>query len=399
MTIPANIERLPRLIERAKASLDRATTAAEVLDARREATIAVTAAEFASRLAKAAKAHETVKAAARKFKADAMEIENRADCRIADEYDAAQERGEIRTQESGRPKSVPNGNTYATLTDIGLTRKQVHQARQIRDAEKKKPGAIRKMLDEKVEAGEEPTRADVKRTVKSVINPDAKPRKQSKPKKESKPRSGPQPNRRKNEQSKENFAACLVLDQNYSYEKAAVEAGVGSIQIVKTAVPYEQGRRAGRMEADRSDLSATAQEKFDSAIRRYQEQIDVAAEVRIREECVKWIDNTGLPLWIKKLEQLEARLLRLRDRKGVFSAADFRKIKACLDPQSAGEDLKERLRPEAFILFNNMREVLVSRADAPTPQYEGPRTRAEAEALKRKNAEEDAAVRRAKKAS
>jgi hypothetical protein len=49
------------------------------------------------------------------------------------------------------------------VTDIGLNRKQVHEARQIRDAEKRTPGMIQKALDAKLEAGEEPTRADVKR--------------------------------------------------------------------------------------------------------------------------------------------------------------------------------------------------------------------------------------------
>jgi hypothetical protein len=58
----------------------------------------------------------------------------RAKSRIADEYDAADVQGQ------GRPKKVPDGNVFqepkATLADIGLTRKQVHEARRIRDAEK-----------------------------------------------------------------------------------------------------------------------------------------------------------------------------------------------------------------------------------------------------------------------
>lgn len=72
-------------------------------------------------------------AAAYRAQADALEIESRAKRRLADEYDAAQERGEV---SSGRPKSLPDGNTSPTVADIGLSSKQVHDARLVRDAEK-----------------------------------------------------------------------------------------------------------------------------------------------------------------------------------------------------------------------------------------------------------------------
>lgn len=59
--------------------------------------------------------------------------------RLADEYDAAQDRGEVA---SGRPKSLPEGNTSATQSDIGLSAKVVHEARQFRDAEVAEPGIV-----------------------------------------------------------------------------------------------------------------------------------------------------------------------------------------------------------------------------------------------------------------
>lgn len=65
--------------------------------------------------------------------------------RIADEYDAAQERGEVATD--GRPKTVPDGNGKATAADIGLSRKGIHEARMIRDAEKAQPGIVRRVAD------------------------------------------------------------------------------------------------------------------------------------------------------------------------------------------------------------------------------------------------------------
>ncbi|MBX4966862.1 hypothetical protein [Rhizobium binae] len=74
--------------------------------------------------------------------------------KLADEYDAAQERGEVASK--GKPVNVPDGNIKATVEDIGLSRKDVHEARQIRDAEAADPGIVRRTLDEKLASGEEP---------------------------------------------------------------------------------------------------------------------------------------------------------------------------------------------------------------------------------------------------
>jgi hypothetical protein len=65
-----------------------------------------------------------------------------AKMRLADEYDAAQERGEVAPQ--GRPEKVSDENLLPTVADIGLTKGQVHEARQIRDAEKADPGIVRR---------------------------------------------------------------------------------------------------------------------------------------------------------------------------------------------------------------------------------------------------------------
>jgi len=60
--------------------------------------------------------------------------------RLADEYDAAQERGEIKGNGGARNFTVPNENSeLPNAADIGLSRKTVFEARQIRDAEKADP--------------------------------------------------------------------------------------------------------------------------------------------------------------------------------------------------------------------------------------------------------------------
>lgn len=56
--------------------------------------------------------------------------------RLADEYDAAQERGEVSGHGGDRKIKVPDAN----LENIGLTKRDVHEAREIRDAEEADPG-------------------------------------------------------------------------------------------------------------------------------------------------------------------------------------------------------------------------------------------------------------------
>lgn len=60
-------------------------------------------------------------------------IESEAKRRLADEYDSAQDRGEV--QRHGKVE-VSEGNLKpATLSNIELSKKEVFDARQIRDAE------------------------------------------------------------------------------------------------------------------------------------------------------------------------------------------------------------------------------------------------------------------------
>jgi hypothetical protein len=70
------------------------------------------------------------------FSQDALEIEALAKRRLADEYDAAQERGEVSSQRR-HPSHVPDENMRAASADLGLTRKDIYEARQIRDAEER----------------------------------------------------------------------------------------------------------------------------------------------------------------------------------------------------------------------------------------------------------------------
>lgn len=92
--------------------------------------------------------------------------EARAKMRLAEEYDAAQERGEIaKSGFKGNQWSVPEENAPPTAAEIGISRKDIHEARQIRDAELAEPGVTARVVGEIVSRGEEPTKARVNREI------------------------------------------------------------------------------------------------------------------------------------------------------------------------------------------------------------------------------------------
>lgn len=157
---------LPALVNRAASQLANAVSAAEVLEARDSASMAYDAAKKAARFAKAKGAHDQLIAAAHRAQADALEIESIAKRRLADEYDSAQERGEVAGPTGNHLRS--DRERKPTAADIGLSRKDVHEARLIRDAEKADPGLVRRALDQQIAAGQEPTRAALRREVIEV---------------------------------------------------------------------------------------------------------------------------------------------------------------------------------------------------------------------------------------
>ena len=91
-------------------------------------TAAYNAAKTTARIAKAKSAHDAVITTVYRAQADALEIESVAKRKLADEYDAAQERGEVKTRaHNQRASSAPEEAVSAS--DIGLTHRDIHEAR------------------------------------------------------------------------------------------------------------------------------------------------------------------------------------------------------------------------------------------------------------------------------
>lgn len=171
MNIPAAIpaEQLPTLIDRAAQALMNARSSAEVLEARDMATVAYTAAKAAGRMARAKEAHDTVLSHVYRAQADALLIESRAKMRLADEYDAAQERGEAAKRGGDRRSDQSSqGEPLISPDDVG-GKKALHEARRLRDAEKADPGVIERNVGEVIDRGDEPTRAELRRSLKAAV--------------------------------------------------------------------------------------------------------------------------------------------------------------------------------------------------------------------------------------
>lgn len=150
---------LPILLDRAATALAGAKSSAEVLEARDLAHVAYDAAKSAGRMARNKKAYDDVIGAVYRAQADALMIEARAKMRLADEYDAAQERGEV----AGHGRSNVEVHNVTTAADLGLRRDEIHEARKLRDAEAASPGKTAKVLSDLVARGEEPTKAALRR--------------------------------------------------------------------------------------------------------------------------------------------------------------------------------------------------------------------------------------------
>lgn len=161
---------LPALIDRAMKTLANARSAAEILEARDMASVVYDAAKKAARLAKAKGAYDDLIKTAYRTQADALDIEAQAKRRLADEYDAAQERGEVATVgKRSQPERLLEAPPSAA--DIGLSRKEIHEARITRDAEVADPGIVRRTVDAAIAAGEEPSKAKVRRAVLETARP------------------------------------------------------------------------------------------------------------------------------------------------------------------------------------------------------------------------------------
>lgn len=178
--------------------------------------------------------------------------------------------------------------------------------------------------------------------------------------------------------AKRDFAALLVVDQGRTYEQAAAIAEVGSVQIVKTAVAHELGRRDAPPSTETLPQSSKA--RLEASLAYHKQRLDAQHKLEVEVAIAKRMDEWLLPLF-RQLQDDAKRIVQ--GRKGCISGATFRKILACLHPDSRGSASDERLA-EAFNEFKKLEKLLVDEKDSPTPICPLPRTYEEMLAAKQK---------------
>lgn len=119
-------------------------------------------AKAAASYAKRMKASEQLIEKSRRMQAEALSIESYSKIALADDYEQAQSAGLVASR--GRPKKVEDDNLLR-LEDVGLSKEQIFDARKLRDAEAKDPGIIGRAIEARLEAGLEPSRANLRAAI------------------------------------------------------------------------------------------------------------------------------------------------------------------------------------------------------------------------------------------
>jgi uncharacterized protein YerC len=184
-----------------------------------------------------------------------------------------------------------------------------------------------------------------------------------------------QPRRRKNISVNAETAARSILDEGKTYPEAERETGFSNT-VLRSAVAREEGRREPQF--DRSDLSITAQEKFDAAMRQYKRKHDLDFETRIHDEVKRRIDEIVLPHWKEKIEKAQELYAR---RKGLMNKDTFNTIRRALHPDSR-QSISDKKLGEAFDAFMALEKFLLNEKDSPTEFPHLPRTWADWERAK-----------------
>jgi hypothetical protein len=99
--------------------------------------------------------------ACHRIQADALSIEIKTKMLIAEEIEKLKAAGKML---KGRPKSIPDENAF-TLEEIGLTSKELHDAKKWLDADRKTPGIAERAIAARLAQGLEPSRSNLRASI------------------------------------------------------------------------------------------------------------------------------------------------------------------------------------------------------------------------------------------
>jgi hypothetical protein len=254
-------------------------------------------------------------------------------------------------------RNVPNENiTTFTLDEAGIDRKLSSKAQKL--------AAIpAKDFEKKVAEGKQSGKLTSNTVMQSAKPNDAKPRKAT---------VVPKPHY--------NAEAVMALyDAGIIHSEIAAKTGL-SKRVVDDIIHEERLRRDGVPKISRDDLSPSAQQKFDLAIKQYKEKLTAEFHAAVNLRVQEFLENTIGPQLQK--EQAEARRI-MAARKGIMNSKEYRKVLACLHPDRVLDPGQKAIYTEAFRLFASLEKLVLNEKDSPT-QFAGiPTTPAEWAELKR----------------
>lgn len=148
-------------IETVRALLD----AGDVQRAMKIAVVSYDKAKAEADCAEKVKASRELIDKARRMQAEAAKIEGICYVAMADAVDAAQASGKL---SRGRPEKVL-AEDHFTLEDVGVDKRRLHEARQLRDAVRAEPEFIDRIVEARLSEGLEPSRAALKKAAGHAI--------------------------------------------------------------------------------------------------------------------------------------------------------------------------------------------------------------------------------------
>ena len=135
---------------------------------------------------------------------------------------------------------------------------------------------------------------------------------------------------------------------------------------------------------ERAELSLTAQQKLDLAIKQATRRLEIEIERRVRAEAREWIQ--------KQLDQYNENARHyekvLSVRRGIMSRAEYRSILSCLHPDRIQDETLKQRYAAAFHLFTQLEKAVLNEKESPTKPSDLPKT---AEDLEKRKAAYQAA--------
>lgn len=170
-----------------------------------------------------------------------------------------------------------------------------------------------------------------------------------------------QPARRMNTMPQAEAAAKALLDEGKTYAEAEVTTGLSGT-VLRSAVAREEGRREALANpvVTPADLSMSAQQKLETAIRQHQKKLDLDFEEKVRLMVLSRVAARQ-----KRLDEMEAHYkIVVKGYRGCMKEETYKLILRCLHPDSRSS-ASDRMLQDAFAAWNKLKLVLVATPETP----------------------------------